>query len=336
MDMLKDERFDFTILENDIVRDTEKYNKNELLAYIAISYHADKAGTCFPSYEGIARIMRTSRTTAINAIQGLVEKGVIKLENRKSDEKKNEMTSNLYTLVSNKFWEQTVRENRAYLAKKGVEYKKRYNKGQATKIANRNAKLLEEEKMNKKNTPDSTAIESDVNFVNTFNKSFDKSIIPQENTTGKHKSIDKTGQNMTNDQEMSDALKQRLDLLKNAGIKYVPFKTDADMIESLDLDMLKQAIDKTVEQSDSRSWKYLLSVYDTESVKKFRAEKNQNNGSYNNNNNHKPNGGYSRYSKQYGGRSKIGDKYVDEYTPEEFDKMLKEMQRRKWGTKSAV
>ena len=25
--MLKDERFDFTILENDIVRDTEKYNK---------------------------------------------------------------------------------------------------------------------------------------------------------------------------------------------------------------------------------------------------------------------------------------------------------------------
>ena len=142
--------------------------------------------------------------------------------------------------------------------------------------------------------------------------------------------------NTTNNQEISDALKQRLDLLKNAGIKYVPFKTDADMIESLDLDMLKQAIDKTVEQSDSRSWKYLLSVYDTESVKKFRAEKNQNNGSYNNNNNHKPNGGYSRYSKQYGGRSKIGDKYVDEYTPEEFDKMFKEMQRRKWGTKSAV
>ena len=103
MDMLKDERFDFTILENDIVRDTKKYSKNELLAYIAISYHADKAGTCFPSYEGIAKIMRTSRTTAINAIQGLVEKGVIKLENRKSDEKKNEMTSNLYTLVSNKF-----------------------------------------------------------------------------------------------------------------------------------------------------------------------------------------------------------------------------------------
>ena len=98
-DMLQDKRFDFTILENDIVRDTEKFSKNELLAYIAMCYHADKAGTCFPSYEGIARIMRASRTTAINAIQGLVEKGVIKLENRKTDVKKKELTSNLYTLA---------------------------------------------------------------------------------------------------------------------------------------------------------------------------------------------------------------------------------------------
>ena len=31
-DMLQDKRFDFTILENDIVRDTEKFSKNELLA----------------------------------------------------------------------------------------------------------------------------------------------------------------------------------------------------------------------------------------------------------------------------------------------------------------
>lgn len=336
MDMLKDERFDFTILENDIVRDTKKYSKNELLAYIAISYHADTTGTCFPSYEGIARIMRTSRTTAINAIQGLVEKGVIKLENRKSDEKKKEMTSNLYTLVSNKFWEETEKENRAYLAKKGAEYKKRYRKGQVTKIANKNAKLKEEEKNGKKNTPDSTAIESDVTIKETHSTSFDKSIIPQENVDSKHESIDKFGQNSSNNQEMSDALKQRLDLLKDAKIKYVPYKTDADMIESLDLDMLKQAIEKTVEQSDSRSWKYLLSVYDTESVKKFRAEKNQNNGSYNNNKSYnKPKGGYSPFSKQYGGRSKIGDKYMDEYTPEEFDKIFRDMQKARWSKNTA-
>lgn len=264
MDMLKDERFDFTILENDIVRDTKKYNKNELLAYIAISYHADKAGTCFPSYEGIARIMRTSRTTAINAIQGLVEKGVIKLENRKADEKKKEMTSNLYTLVSNKYWEQVERENKIYLAKKGVDYKRRYAKGKATKIANKNAKLREEQE-NKKNTPDSMAVETDVpqSSSQNLNNSFDTPIIPQENNSCIQESSDKNGQNMTNGNNMSERLKERVKLMQDAGIKYIPFKSESELIESLDIGILKQAIDRTVEQSTSKSWRYLLSTYDT-------------------------------------------------------------------------
>ena len=327
MDMLKDERFDFTILENDIVRDTNKYNKNELLAYIAISYYADKAGNCFPSYEGIARIMRTSRTTAINAVQGLVEKGVIKLENRKSDEKKKEMTSNLYTLVSNKFWEQAEKENRIYLAKKGVEYKKRYAKGKVTKIANKNARLLEEEKMNKKNTPDSTAIETDVAFKNTFNNSFDKSIIPQENTTSKDENIDNCRQEMP----------IQVKMLKDAGIKYVPYNKDIEMLKSLDIAMLEKAIAKTKDSSNSMSWKYCLSIYDTLSVQKSKEGQNQNNNTYNkNNNNDKPKAGYSRFSRQYGGRSKVGDKYIDEYDQDEFNKIFKEMQKRKWGTKTAV
>lgn len=327
MDMLKDERFDFTILENDIVRDTNKYNKNELLAYIAISYYADKAGNCFPSYEGIARIMRTSRTTAINAVQGLVEKGVIKLENRKSDEKKKEMTSNLYTLVSNKFWEQAEKENRIYLAKKGVEYKKRYAKGKVTKIANKNARLLEEEKMNKKNTPDSTAIETDVAFKNTFNNSFDKSIIPQENTTSKDENIDNCRQEMP----------IQVKMLKDAGIKYVPYNKDIEMLKSLDIAMLEKAIAKTKDSSNSMSWKYCLSIYDTLSVQKSKEGQNQNNNTYNKNNNYdKPKAGYSRFSRQYGGRSKVGDKYIDEYDQDEFNKIFKEMQKRKWGTKTAV
>lgn len=275
MDMLKDERFDFTILENDIVRDTKKYNKNELLAYIAISYHADKAGTCFPSYEGIARIMRTSRTTAINAIQGLVEKGVIKLENRKADEKKKEMTSNLYTLVSNKYWEQVERENKVYLAKKGVDYKKRYAKGKATKIANRNAKLREEQE-SKKNTSVPTGIETDVysnGSSQNQNNSFDTPIIPQENKECTQESFDKNGQNMTNREWMSERLRTRVELMEKAGIKYIPYKTDAECIESLDIGLLKQAIDITVEQSTSKSWRYLLSTFDTLSLERHR--KNQ-------------------------------------------------------------
>ena len=263
-DMLQDKRFDFTILENDIVRDTEKFSKNELLAYIAICYHADKAGTCFPSYDGIARIMRTSRTTAINAIQGLVEKGVIKLENRKADEKKKELTSNLYTLVSNQFWEQVESENRKYLTKKGIDYKNRYRKGQATKLANENAKK------DKEKAPESTAIETDAT-----NKSFNNNSIAQESAKSTEESINKNGQNMTNDQEMSVELKKRMDILNRANIKYVPFKSEPELIEGLDLEILQRAVDITVEQSTSRSWKYVLPTYDSECVKIHSAKEEE-------------------------------------------------------------
>lgn len=326
MDMLKDERFDFTILENDIVRDTKKYNKNELLAYIAISYHADKAGTCFPSYEGIARIMRTSRTTAINAVQGLVEKGVIKLENRKSDEKKKEMTSNLYTLVSNKFWEQAERENKIYLAKKGVDYKKRYAKGKATKIANENARLRAEQEEGKKNTPDSTAIETDVTLSSekNLNHSFDKSIVPQEGADCTQESFDKNGQNMTKNQEMSDRLKDRLKLLNDAGIKYIPYKTDADVIESLDIGILKQAIEITVEQSTSKSWKYVLSTFDSICVQRNREQQM-----------HKQEVRNTFKPKYAGGigmaKSNLGGKYFDEWDAEEFNRACQLKQAEKWG-----
>lgn len=331
MDMLKDERFDFTILENDIVRDTNKYDKNELLAYIAISYHADKAGTCFPSYEGIARIMRTSRTTAINAVQGLVEKGVIKLENRKSDEKKKELTSNLYTLVSNKFWEQAERENKIYLAKKGVDYKKRYAKGQATKIANQNAKLKEEQE-DKKNTPDSMPVETDVHPQNSYknlNNSFDKSIIAQESNDCTQESFNKNGQNMTNNQEMSDELKIRLKLLKDAGIKYVPYKTDASLIESLDVDVLKQAIGVTVEQSTSKSWKYVLSTYDSIWFKMLR-EQNKQKEDVKKTFKPKLKGGLGK------ARANFGGKYFDEWDEEEFNRACQLKQAEKWGSRPVL
>ena len=332
MDMLKDERFDFTILENDIVRDTKKYNKNELLAYIAISYHADKAGTCFPSYEGIARIMRTSRTTAINAVQGLVEKGVIKLENRKSDEKKKEMTSNLYTLVSNKFWEQAERENKIYLAKKGVDYKKRYAKGKATKIANKNAKLREEQELDKKNTPDSLADETDVTSISSsknLNNSIDKSIVPQIDVDCTQESSDKNGQNMTNNQEMSDRLKDRLKLLNDAGIKYIPYKTDADVIESLDIGILKQAIEITVEQSTSKSWKYVLSTFDSICVQRNREQQQQKQEIRKT---FKPNyrGGIGM------ARGNFGGKYFDEWDADEFNRECQRKQAEKWGTRPVL
>ena len=323
MDMLKDQRFDFTILENDIVRDTDKYSKNELLAYIAICYHADKQGTCFPSYEGIARIMRASRTTAINAIQGLVEKGVIKLENRKADEKKKELTSNLYTLVSNKFWEQTSLENKKYLIKKGADYKKRYAKGKVTKIANQNAKSLED----KKNTPDSTAIESSVSDnLNTLNNSYELSI-PQEVVVSTEESYNKNGEDMTNNQ-VSPRLQKRLDLFKDAGIKYVPYKSESALIQSLNIDVIKQAIDITVEQSSSRSWRYFLTTYDS-IVARINREMQQQREQQKFVPSHKP-----RYNNLKGGigmcKSNWDGKDLWEWDADEFNRAVELKQAQKW------
>ena len=323
MDMLKDQRFDFTILENDIVRDTDKYSKNELLAYIAICYHADKQGTCFPSYEGIARIMRASRTTAINAIQGLVEKGVIKLENRKADEKKKELTSNLYTLVSNKFWEQTSLENKKYLIKKGADYKKRYAKGKVTKIANQNAKSLED----KKNTPDSTAIESSVSDnLNTLNNSYELSI-PQEVVVSTEESYNKNGEDMTNNQ-VSPMLQKRLDLFKDAGIKYVPYKSESALIQSLNIDVIKQAIDITVEQSSSRSWRYFLTTYDS-IVARINREMQQQREQQKFVPSHKP-----RYNNLKGGigmcKSNWDGKDLWEWDADEFNRAVELKQAQKW------
>lgn len=322
-DMLQDKRFDFTILENDIVRDTEKFSKNELLAYVAICYHADsKTGTCFPSYEGIARIMRASRTTAINAIQGLVEKGVIKLENRKADEKKKELTSNLYTLVSNKFWEQTQSENRKYLTKKGMDYKNRYKKGQVTKLANENAKN------DKEKAPDSTAIETDATNKSS-NKSFNNNSIAQESAKSTEESIDKNGYNKTNNQEMSVELKKRMDILNGAGIKYVPFKSDAGLIESLDLELLQQAVDITVEQSTSRSWKYVLPTYDSLSMKRNKEKEEESKTGFKPNfkPRYNPNlkGGIGMCSSNWDGK----DLY--EWDEDEFNKAVERKQKEKWG-----
>lgn len=319
MDMLKDQRFDFTILENDIVRDTDKYSKNELLAYIAICYHADKQGTCFPSYEGIARIMRASRTTAINAIQGLVEKGVIKLENRKADEKKKELTSNLYTLVSNKFWEQTSLENKKYLIKKGADYKKRYAKGKVTKIANQNAKSLED----KKNTPDSTAIESSVS--DKTNNSYELSI-PQDAIVSTEESCDKSGEDMTNNQ-ISPELQKRLDILNKAKIKYVPFKSDAGLIESLDLEILQQAVDITVEQSTSRSWKYVLPTYDSICFKNNNPKQEEQQPKFTPNFKPRFKGGIGMCKSNWDGK----DLY--EWDEDEFNKAVERKQKEKWGSR---
>ena len=184
----------------------------------------------------------------------------------------------------------------------------------------------------KKNTPDSTAIETDVNSLNnSLNNSFDKSIVPQEvqDCNNSHKEI-----SPKKEQNMPLALKERLDLFKDAGIKYVPYKSDSALIQCLNIDIIKQAIDITVEQSSSKSWRYFLSTYDS-IVARINREMQQQREQQPQKfiPSQKP-----RYQSTLKGgigmcKMRIGEKELFDYDADEFNRMVAQKQAEKWGTK---
>ena len=91
-------KFNFTMLENDIIDNVDKYTKSEVLAYMVLARYANNDDTCFPSYNTIALKMRCSKRTAIEAIDSLEKKGVIKKQIRKNENNK-ENNTNIYKLV---------------------------------------------------------------------------------------------------------------------------------------------------------------------------------------------------------------------------------------------
>lgn len=91
-------KFNFTMLENDIIDNIDRYNKSEVLAYMVLARYANSDDSCYPSYKTIAAKMRCSRQTAIDAIDSLEKKGVIKKQIRKNENNK-ENNTNIYKLV---------------------------------------------------------------------------------------------------------------------------------------------------------------------------------------------------------------------------------------------
>lgn len=87
----------WTMVENEIIDNFERYSDKEVLAYLVLARYANSENKCFPSYKTISERMRCSRTTAIATINSLIEKGVLIKEERKNN--KGEHSSNLYTLV---------------------------------------------------------------------------------------------------------------------------------------------------------------------------------------------------------------------------------------------
>ncbi|SCJ49482.1 Uncharacterised protein [uncultured Clostridium sp.] len=91
-------KFNFTMLENDIIDNIDRYTKSEVLAYMVLARYANSDDSCFPSYNTIASKMRCTRRTAIDAIKSLEKKGVIKKVTRKN-ESNSENNTNVYKLV---------------------------------------------------------------------------------------------------------------------------------------------------------------------------------------------------------------------------------------------
>ena len=81
----------------DAVLDDPRVGRAELLVYMALVRHADKEGSCFPSYQRIADVARLSRKTAIVAIDKLVSLGIVQKQERKDPA--GDSTSNLYLIT---------------------------------------------------------------------------------------------------------------------------------------------------------------------------------------------------------------------------------------------
>lgn len=92
-------KFNFTMLENEIIDNIDRFSKSEVLAYMVLARHANNEDSCFPSYSTIAKKMRCSKRTAIDAIDSLEKKGVIKKQIRKNTNNK-ENNTNIYKLVN--------------------------------------------------------------------------------------------------------------------------------------------------------------------------------------------------------------------------------------------
>lgn len=98
--MIRDgRRFNFTIIENDIIDDIERFDKNDLLCYMVLCRFANnETGECYPSYKTIAEKMRVGVSTAIKTVKSLIDKGVVEVQQRKNENGGD--TSNLYTIVN--------------------------------------------------------------------------------------------------------------------------------------------------------------------------------------------------------------------------------------------
>ena len=161
--VLDGRNFNFTLIENELIDDIEKFDKNDLLCYMVLCRYANNStGECYPSYKTIAEKMRVGVSTAMKAIKSLESKGVIEISSRKNETGGD--TSNLYTIKDIKQYYENKKASTGGTVK---AVNQTNNKNIDTNIIpQNNKKYSPKNKENKKNTGKGAS----ANVNNTFEK----------------------------------------------------------------------------------------------------------------------------------------------------------------------
>jgi predicted transcriptional regulator len=160
--VLDGRNFNFTLIENELIDDIEKFDKNDLLCYMVLCRYANNStGECYPSYKTIAEKMRVGVSTAMKAIKSLESKGVIEISSRKNETGGD--TSNLYTIKDIKQYYENKKASTGGTVKASNTNK---NNIDTNIIPQNNKKYSPKNKENKNNTGKGAS----ANVNNTFMK----------------------------------------------------------------------------------------------------------------------------------------------------------------------
>ena len=176
--VLDGRNFNFTLIENELIDDIEKFDKNDLLCYMVLCRYANNStGECYPSYKTIAEKMRVGVSTAMKAIKSLEGKGVIEISSRKNETGGD--TSNLYTIKDIKQYYENKKASTGGTVKATNTNK---NNIDTNIIPQNNKKYSSENKENKKNTGKGASANVNNTFTNYSEDELEKMLLEKQAT----------------------------------------------------------------------------------------------------------------------------------------------------------
>ena len=174
--VLDGRNFNFTLIENELIDDIEKFDKNDLLCYMVLCRYANNStGECYPSYKTIAEKMRVGVSTAMKAIKSLESKGVIEISSRKNETGGD--TSNLYTIKDIKQYYENKKASTGGTVKASNTNK---NNIDTNIIPQNNKKYSPKNKENKNNTGKGASANVNNTFTNYSEDELEKMLLEKQ------------------------------------------------------------------------------------------------------------------------------------------------------------